>query len=81
MWNKTHDKHPADDDVPEPEERLLPASAGQQARPPLPWRGSSDPAGGGHQASGEEEARSRLSQQERAQGQGPLFCGHERPGD
>lgn len=80
MWNQTHDKHPADDDVPEPEEWLLPASTGQQG-PPHTWSGPSDPAGGGDSASGEEEACSWASSQARAQRQGPLFCGHERTGD
>lgn len=61
---------------------MLPAApAGQQAGPPQSWRGTADPAGGGDQADGEEETRSRLSPQERAQGQGPLCRRYERAGD
>uniref|UniRef100_A0A3P8RSX4 Amino acid transporter n=1 Tax=Amphiprion percula TaxID=161767 RepID=A0A3P8RSX4_AMPPE len=64
----------ANDDLPEPEERLLPAaSTGQQTGPHLPGRGPPDPARGGDSANREEEARSLFSSQERAQGQGPLF--------
>uniref|UniRef100_A0A3Q1FDA0 Amino acid transporter n=1 Tax=Acanthochromis polyacanthus TaxID=80966 RepID=A0A3Q1FDA0_9TELE len=64
----------ADDDLPEPEERLLPAaSTGQQTGPHLPGCGPPDPARGGHSTNREEEARSLFSSQERAQGQGPLF--------
>lgn len=82
LRDEAHDKYPADDDLPEPEERLLPAaSTGQQAGPPLPGRGSPDPARGGDSTSREEETRSLLSAQERAQGQGPLFRRHERAGD
>lgn len=82
LWNQAHDKHPADDDLPEPEERLLPAaSTWQQAGPPLSRRGSPDPAGGRDPADREEETRSLLSPQERPQGQRPLFCWYERAGD
>lgn len=74
LRDQAHDQHPADDDLPEPEKRLLPApSARRQAGPPLPRCGSPDPARGGGSADREEEARSQLPPQERAQGQGPLF--------
>lgn len=82
LRDQAYDQHPADDDLPEPEERLLPAApARKQAGPRLPGGGTSDPAGGGDPAGGEEETRPRFPPQERTQGQGPLFCRHERTRD
>lgn len=82
LRDQAHDQHPADDDLPEPEERLLPAApARRQAGPAIPGGGPPDPAGGGDPAGGEEETRPRLPPQERTQGQRPLFGWHERTGD
>lgn len=78
MRNQAHDKHPADEIL--PEQRLLPASSGapQEARTPLPRRGSPRTAGRRYQARQEAEEAHTPFQEERAARSRPLLCRYER---